>query len=180
MLCEEFSCVAESVSCTTRLPRVGEVEGKHYHFLTKEAFDAKIRSGERMTRTGMVLGTREYMAPEQLLRIRSDKRSDLFALGTVLFYLVSGHLPFTGGNPSLILKNVIEGACILADGPELGAKDLENASPQIPGSVPGGGTDWFAFQTLEQFRDATEKEFIRRKLVENGGNVNALVIALNR
>jgi guanylate kinase len=46
MLCEEFSCVTESVSCTTRLPRVGEVEGKHYHFMTKEAFEAKIRSGD--------------------------------------------------------------------------------------------------------------------------------------
>jgi len=46
MLCEEFSCVAESVSCTTRLLRMGEVEGKHYHFLTKEAFEAKIRSGD--------------------------------------------------------------------------------------------------------------------------------------
>lgn len=46
MLCEEFSCVTESVSCTTRLPRVGEVEGKHYHFMTKEAFEAKIRSSD--------------------------------------------------------------------------------------------------------------------------------------
>lgn len=46
MLCEEFACVTESVSCTTRLPRVGEVEGKHYCFLTKEVFEAKIRSGD--------------------------------------------------------------------------------------------------------------------------------------
>ncbi len=69
------------------------------------------------------------------------------------------------------LKNVIEGACILADGPELSAKDLEAGSPQVPGSVPGGGTDWFAFAKLDEFRDATEKEFIRRKLVENGGNI---------
>lgn len=36
----------ESVSCTTRLSRVGEVEGKHYHFLTQEAFEGKIRSGD--------------------------------------------------------------------------------------------------------------------------------------
>jgi DNA-binding NtrC family response regulator len=69
------------------------------------------------------------------------------------------------------LKNVLEGACILADGPDIGPADLQASSPQLPGSVPGGGTDWFAFATLEQFRDATEKEFIRRKLVENGGNI---------
>ncbi|MGE3174726.1 MAG: sigma-54-dependent transcriptional regulator [Planctomycetota bacterium] len=69
------------------------------------------------------------------------------------------------------LRNVLEGACILSEGPEIGPRDLDLASPQVPGSVPGGGTDWFAFQTLEQFREATEKEFIRRKLVENGGNI---------
>lgn len=46
MLSEEYNCVVESVSCTTRLPRAGEMEGKHYHFLTKQAFEAKIRKGD--------------------------------------------------------------------------------------------------------------------------------------
>ena len=69
------------------------------------------------------------------------------------------------------LRNVLEGASILAEDKELLAKDLEASCPPSPGQVPGGGTDWFGFETLEQFRDATEKEFIRRKLIENGGNV---------
>ena len=69
------------------------------------------------------------------------------------------------------LKNIIEGAAILADGPEIGEADLRSAAPPVPGSAPGGGTDWFAFGTLDAFRDATEKEFIRRKLLENGGNI---------
>ena len=69
------------------------------------------------------------------------------------------------------LRNVLEGASILADDKEILAKDLEASSPPLPGSAPGGGVDWFDFVTLEQFRDATEKEFIRRKLIENGGNV---------
>jgi DNA-binding NtrC family response regulator len=69
------------------------------------------------------------------------------------------------------LRNVLEGASILADDKEILRKDLDASSPPLPGQVPGGGTDWFAFATLDQFRDATEKEFIRRKLLENGGNV---------
>jgi DNA-binding NtrC family response regulator len=69
------------------------------------------------------------------------------------------------------LKNVIEGAAILADGPDLGEAELRAAATPVPGSTPGGGTDWFQFATLDEFRGATEKEFIRRKLLENGGNI---------
>jgi hypothetical protein len=39
-------------------------------------------------------GTTEYMAPEQLLRIRSDRRSDIFALGAMLYHLATGERPF--------------------------------------------------------------------------------------
>ena len=39
-------------------------------------------------------GTTEYMAPEQLLRVRSDKRSDIFALGAILYQMATGELPF--------------------------------------------------------------------------------------
>jgi len=46
MLSEEFSCVVESISCTTRPPRPGEVNGKDYHFLSKMQFEEKIRQGD--------------------------------------------------------------------------------------------------------------------------------------
>ncbi|HSW86383.1 MAG TPA: guanylate kinase [Rhabdochlamydiaceae bacterium] len=43
MLRDEFPCVAESISCTTRPPRPGEIPGKDYHFLTVEEFEDKIK-----------------------------------------------------------------------------------------------------------------------------------------
>lgn len=46
MLCEEFSCVTFSVSCTTRPPRPEEVDGVHYHFLSRAAFEEKIKAGD--------------------------------------------------------------------------------------------------------------------------------------
>jgi hypothetical protein len=49
------------------------------------------------------------MSPEQALERVLDPRSDLFSLGTLLFHLVTGQLPFTGTNPSIILRNIIEG-----------------------------------------------------------------------
>ena len=46
MLLDEFPCVVESVSCTTRTPRPGEIPGKDYHFMDAEAFEAKIAAGD--------------------------------------------------------------------------------------------------------------------------------------
>jgi guanylate kinase len=46
MLTKEFSCVVESVSCTTRPPRAGEVEGKDYFFMPLEAFERKKAKGD--------------------------------------------------------------------------------------------------------------------------------------
>ncbi|MBL8730224.1 MAG: sigma-54-dependent Fis family transcriptional regulator [Planctomycetes bacterium] len=69
------------------------------------------------------------------------------------------------------LKNVLEGAAVLADATEVEAQDLAAVSTPGPGAASGGGTDWFAFERLEDFRAATEKEFLRRKLLEFGGNI---------
>lgn len=49
-----------------------------------------------ITRTGIRLGTPGYMAPEQILGLPVDGRADIYALGVLLFELVTGELPFTG------------------------------------------------------------------------------------
>ena len=54
----------------------------------------------RLTATGVMVGTPGYMAPEQLDGAAGDVRSDLFALGTVLYELVSGANPFQGKTAS--------------------------------------------------------------------------------
>ncbi|MEN0066703.1 MAG: protein kinase [Myxococcota bacterium] len=70
---------------------------------------ARFLDESQVTMTGALVGSPAFMSPEQAQELILDPRSDLFSLGTVLFYLVTGHLPFSGSNPSLILKNVIEG-----------------------------------------------------------------------
>ncbi|MFK7742256.1 MAG: sigma-54-dependent transcriptional regulator [Planctomycetota bacterium] len=69
------------------------------------------------------------------------------------------------------LKNALEGAAVLADEPELQGEDLQLQTAPLPARGGDGSTDWFAYEKLEDFRAATEKEFLRRKLLEFSGNI---------
>jgi serine/threonine-protein kinase len=57
-----------------------------------------------LTRTGNIIGTVPYMAPERLRNEEVDGRSDLFAAGVVLYQLITGQLPFTGSDAVLMQK----------------------------------------------------------------------------
>ncbi len=46
MLCKKYSCIVDSVSYTTRLPRRNEIQGRDYHFISHAEFEKKIEEGE--------------------------------------------------------------------------------------------------------------------------------------
>ena len=55
---------------------------------------ARLVGAQRQTRTGAAVGTPSYMSPEQLLGQEVDGRADVYAVGTLLYELTTGHLPF--------------------------------------------------------------------------------------
>lgn len=60
------------------------------------------------TMPGRPLGTVNYMAPERILQLPLDPRSDLFSLGVVMYEMATGRLPFGGGSPSETVANILE------------------------------------------------------------------------
>jgi len=66
---------------------------------------AQNRLGTR-TRTGVVKGKVQYMAPEQALGDAHDRRIDVWALGVCMYELVTGGLPFDGDNPLEVLSRI--------------------------------------------------------------------------
>jgi len=60
---------------------------------------ARRLSHEQLTQTGFLAGTIEYMSPEQSRGVEIDARSDLFSLGSVLFFLATGASPFAVQSP---------------------------------------------------------------------------------
>jgi len=68
---------------------------------------AKLETGANLTSTGAIMGTPNYMSPEQAKGLKVDGRSDLFSLGCVLYECLSGAKPFQGETVSVILVKIL-------------------------------------------------------------------------
>ena len=128
-----------------------------------------LSSVSELTRTGMVLGTPRYMAPEQVTGEALDARSDLFAAGAILFEMLAGRPAFDGKNAVEILHATIyEQPPALTGSPAVAAADrvIRKALAKKPADRPIS-----ADAMAEELRAVTGME---------GDNTPALARALTR
>ncbi|MDE3034307.1 MAG: protein kinase, partial [Acidobacteriota bacterium] len=100
-------------------------DGRRLHAKVMDFGVAKISNSD-MTATGMVMGTVSYMAPEYIRTGKPDPRSDLFAVGVMLYEALSGRRPFSGDTTPTILYKIVN------EPPEpIDTTQLQGISPAI-------------------------------------------------
>ena len=68
---------------------------------------ARMRTSDVKTQTEIRLGSPKYMSPEQIIGKRTDRRSDIFSLGIVLYEMLTGKAPFAGDNLESLMYQTI-------------------------------------------------------------------------
>jgi len=98
-------------------------------------------NGPRLTRTGMIFGTPEYMAPEQAEGKDTDHRADIYAVGCILYHLMTGQTPFVAESfMTMLTKHLME--------------DPVAPSQRRPDLPISAGMDALVLKALEKERDS--------------------------
>ena len=137
--------------------------------------------GMRLTRTGAMMGTPAYMAPEQLLGTRVDARADIYAFGTLVSEMLGGRHPLAdpagshhlrqgfggqaatpaAGDPIALRLRAVAARCMQGD-PDArypSSRDLlavlESGAPVRPGEIPGADASTGSARWWWEFHQAT-------------------------
>jgi HEAT repeat protein/tRNA A-37 threonylcarbamoyl transferase component Bud32 len=112
------------------------------------------REGDtQLTKTGYVIGSPKYMAPEQILGKKVDQRADVYALGVILYEIMCGVPPYARGDHMSVMYQHVQGK----------AKPPREINPGLPPGLPEVIMQAMSvdkekrFQTMPLLRDALEK-----------------------
>ncbi|HSN89363.1 MAG TPA: serine/threonine-protein kinase [Thermoanaerobaculia bacterium] len=116
---------------------------------------ARVMGSGHLTRTGLLVGTLRYMSPEQIRGEEVDGRTDVYALGAVLFEMLTGRPPFEGSSDWAILRAQIE------DTPRPPSDQI----PRLPWWIDRAVLKALAKEPAERFQTVEE---MRRTLIRQG------------
>lgn len=110
-----------------------------------------------LTKTGYVIGSPKYMAPEQILGKKVDQRADIYSLGVILYELLTGSPPYTDGDHMAVMYQHVQGA----------AKPVGEANPKLPAAVTAVVDKVMAVDKMERYSSMEELRDVLEGLMEN-------------
>jgi serine/threonine protein kinase len=123
------------------------------------------------TAAGQLKGKLHYMAPEQVSGTHIDRRTDVFAMGSLLFEMATGHHPFRGRTDHETMNNIVAGNCTLpSDVVSSFPLELEAIIVRALSNQPVG-----RFATADRFRQALEEWLAMSGPMVPHSHVQALV-----
>jgi eukaryotic-like serine/threonine-protein kinase len=127
---------------------------------------ARLQGMSSLTAMGTTVGTIEYMAPEQAVKDPMGPRCDIYALGVVLYRMITGRLPFTGEDALLLAQHLIVSAPPLS-------RHVPDLDPRVEAVVMTAlrklPTNRYA--TMEDFQEDLERLLGQREDAITGGTV---------
>ena len=115
-----------------------------------------------VTQTGSVLGTPDYMSPEQVKGQTVDARADIFALGVILFRLLAGQVPFKGDSPMASMYMRTQDR----------ARSVREVNPEVPGFL--GDVIARCLEISPQRRYQSARELLQDLEIWRGGTSRTL------
>lgn len=111
---------------------------------------ARAAGDQQLTRTGILIGTPKYMAPEQVLGKPVDARADIYALGVLMYEMLTGTLPYTGEDQMAVMYQHVQG----------NAQPVHEMNPEIPRTLSAVVARMMAlspddrYQSMDEVRQA--------------------------
>ncbi len=108
---------------------------------------AAAKSGDtQLTKTGYVIGSPKYMAPEQILGKKVDERADIYSLGVILYEMLAGNPPYSRGDHMSVMYQHVQGK----------AQPLNEANPKVPREIADVVTKSMQVDKLKRYASMEE------------------------
>ena len=108
---------------------------------------AAAKSGDtQLTKTGYVIGSPKYMAPEQILGKKVDERADIYSLGVIMYEMLAGNPPYSRGDHMSVMYQHVQGK----------AQPLSEANPKVPRDVVDVVTKSMQVDKLKRYTSMEE------------------------
>ena len=124
---------------------------------TEDWFAAAKSGDTQLTKTGYVIGSPKYMAPEQILGKKVDERADIYSLGVIAYEMLAGNPPYSRGDHMSVMYQHVQGK----------AQPLQEANPSVPRDLADVITKAMSVDKMKRYASMDEFRLALETVVPN-------------